>query len=89
MLRFCKIAVNSHAQAALDFVGVDRANLDCELLRSRIALGAVSACGPFRSAAIYPSLEPDSKAYVLASRLIASWIAARVTKAARVSARFS
>jgi hypothetical protein len=33
--------------------------------------------------------EPDSKAYVLARRLIPSWIAARVTKVARVSARFS
>ena len=34
-------------------------------------------------------LEPDLKAYVLARRLIPSWIAARVTKVARVSARFS
>ena len=34
-------------------------------------------------------LEPDSKAYALASRLRPNWIAARVTKAARVSARFS
>src|SRR6202044_1988779 len=34
-------------------------------------------------------LEPDSKGYVLAVRLIARWMAARVTKAARVSARFS
>jgi hypothetical protein len=34
-------------------------------------------------------LEPDSKAYLLARRLIPSWIAARVTKVARVSARFS
>ena len=34
-------------------------------------------------------LEPDSKAYVLARRLRASWIEAIATKAARVSARFS
>jgi hypothetical protein len=34
-------------------------------------------------------LEPDSKAYLLARRLIPSRIAARVTKVARVSARFS
>ena len=34
-------------------------------------------------------LEPDSKAYMRARRLIVNWIAARVTKAARVSARFS
>ncbi|MFZ2871648.1 reverse transcriptase domain-containing protein, partial [Zavarzinia sp.] len=34
-------------------------------------------------------LEPDSKAYYRASLLMASWIEARVTKARRVSARFS
>ena len=34
-------------------------------------------------------LEPDSKAYARARRLIPNWIAAKVTKAARVSARFS
>ena len=34
-------------------------------------------------------LEPDSKVYGLASRLTASWMQARVMKAARVSARFS
>jgi hypothetical protein len=33
--------------------------------------------------------EPDSKAYALANRLTASWMQARVMKAARVSARFS
>jgi hypothetical protein len=37
----------------------------------------------------YLDLEPDSKAYLRAKRLMANWIAARVTKAARVSARFS
>jgi hypothetical protein len=36
-----------------------------------------------------PILEPDSKGYLRARRLIAIWIAARVTKAVRVSARFS
>src|SRR5439155_6048630 len=34
-------------------------------------------------------LEPDSKGYTLARRLTASWMQARVTKVARVSARFS
>jgi hypothetical protein len=34
-------------------------------------------------------LEPDSKAYARARRLMASWMAAKVMKAARVSARFS
>jgi hypothetical protein len=34
-------------------------------------------------------LEPDSKAYLRARRLIANWIAARVTKAVRLWARFS
>ena len=34
-------------------------------------------------------LKPDSKVYGLASRLTASWMQARVMKAARVSARFS
>src|ERR1700683_4702207 len=34
-------------------------------------------------------LEPDSKAYARARRLRANWMAARVTKAVRVSARFS
>src|SRR6202042_46173 len=38
---------------------------------------------------LYVFSEPDSKGYVLAVRLIARWMAARVTKAARVSARFS
>jgi hypothetical protein len=33
--------------------------------------------------------EPDSKAYARARRLIPNWIAAKVMKAARVSARFS
>jgi len=28
--------------------------------------------------------EPDAKAYVLASRLTASWMAARITKVSRV-----
>jgi hypothetical protein len=34
-------------------------------------------------------LEPDSKVYPLARRLMASWMQARVMKVARVSARFS
>jgi hypothetical protein len=34
-------------------------------------------------------LEPDSKVYARASRLMAIWMQARVMKAARVSARFS
>src|SRR5580698_3719673 len=38
---------------------------------------------------LYVFSEPDSKGNVLAVRLIARWMAARVTKAARVSARFS
>ena len=33
--------------------------------------------------------KPDSKVYGLASRLTASWMQARVMKAARASARFS
>ena len=33
--------------------------------------------------------EPDSKAYICANRLRASWMQAIVLKAARVSARFS
>jgi hypothetical protein len=37
----------------------------------------------------YNVLEPDSKAYARARRLRANWMAARVTKAVRVSARFS
>ena len=35
-----------------------------------------------------PAKEPDSKGYLRAKRLMANWIAARVTNAARVSARF-
>jgi P-loop Domain of unknown function (DUF2791) len=38
---------------------------------------------------LFVLLEPDSKAHVRANRLIASWIAAMLTKAASVSARFS
>ena len=38
---------------------------------------------------LHSDLEPDSKAYARAMRLIPNWIAAKVTKAARVSARFS
>jgi Domain of unknown function (DUF4411) len=34
-------------------------------------------------------LEPDSKAYARARRLMANWMAAKVMKAASVSARFS
>jgi hypothetical protein len=37
-----------------------------------------------RTSVLTSGLEPDSKAYARASRLIPSWIAARVTKAARV-----
>jgi hypothetical protein len=43
----------------------------------------------FSIPAVFIFLEPDSKGYLLARRLIPSWIAARVTKVARVSARFS
>ena len=34
-------------------------------------------------------LQPDAKAYGRARRLMANWMAAKVMKAARVSARFS
>jgi hypothetical protein len=34
-------------------------------------------------------LEPDAKAYARARRLMANWMAAKVMKAASVSARFS
>jgi RNA polymerase sigma-70 factor (ECF subfamily) len=41
------------------------------------------------AAAETEDLEPESKAYARARRLRANWMAARVTKAVRVSARFS
>jgi hypothetical protein len=50
-------------------------------LRLRLASAKVERFGE-------GALEPDSKGYLRAKRLMANWIAARVTNAARVSARF-
>ena len=56
--------------------------------RSRLAAGTAHVCGP-RSSCITNRRFVEFTTYALASRLTASWIEARVTKLARVSARFS
>ena len=53
--------------------------------------GDLTMCGVTLSAAsVQPlSSEPDSKAYLRASRLMANWMVARVTKDKTVAARIS
>ena len=56
-------------------------------LQKQDALDKAAAFEKYKVDAAAKSL--DSKAYLRASRLIANWIAARVTKAVRLWARFS